>query len=66
MEEAQRYLKPGGELVYTTCSILPQENLEMVQRIEERLGFTLVAEPFLTSPLLSDMDGFFTARLKRK
>ena len=66
VEEAQRYLKPGGELVYTTCSILPQENLEMVQRIEERLGFTLVAEPFLTSPLLSDMDGFFTARLKRK
>lgn len=66
VEEAQTYLKPGGELVYTTCSILPQENLEIVQRIEEKLNFKLVAEPFHTSPLLNDMDGFFTARLTRK
>ncbi len=26
LDEAVRYLKPGGELVYITCSILPQEN----------------------------------------
>ena len=28
--EAQRYLKPGGTLVYITCSILPEENDDQV------------------------------------
>lgn len=28
--EASRYLKPGGTLVYITCSILPQENDDQV------------------------------------
>ena len=66
VEDAKKYLKPGGELVYTTCSILPQENLEMIQRLEERLSLHLVSEPFRTSPMFSTMDGFFTARLKLK
>jgi 16S rRNA (cytosine967-C5)-methyltransferase len=29
LENASRYLKPGGELVYSTCTIMPQENLEV-------------------------------------
>lgn len=30
LEEAVRYLKPGGTLVYITCSILPEENDDQV------------------------------------
>jgi 16S rRNA (cytosine967-C5)-methyltransferase len=30
LDEAQRYLKPGGTLVYITCSILPEENDDQV------------------------------------
>lgn len=30
LEEGARYVKPGGTLVYITCSILPQENSEQV------------------------------------
>ena len=30
LEEGVRYLKPGGTLVYITCSILPEENDEQV------------------------------------
>jgi 16S rRNA (cytosine967-C5)-methyltransferase len=30
LEEGQRYLKPGGTLVYITCSILPEENDDQV------------------------------------
>jgi 16S rRNA (cytosine967-C5)-methyltransferase len=30
LEEGQRYLKPGGTLIYITCSILPEENDDQV------------------------------------
>ncbi|MGY8986814.1 MAG: RsmB/NOP family class I SAM-dependent RNA methyltransferase, partial [Sphingomonadales bacterium] len=30
MEEGARLLKPGGRLVYMTCSLLPQENEEQI------------------------------------
>ena len=30
LENASRYVKPGGRLVYVTCSILPQENEDRV------------------------------------
>jgi 16S rRNA (cytosine967-C5)-methyltransferase len=33
LEDARQYLKPGGTLVYVTCSILPEENNEQVARL---------------------------------
>ena len=35
---AVRYLKPGGRLVYVTCSLLPDED-------GERIGALLAAQP---------------------
>ncbi|MDY8107975.1 RsmB/NOP family class I SAM-dependent RNA methyltransferase [Fulvimarina sp. 2208YS6-2-32] len=35
LDQAARYVKPGGRLVYVTCSVLPDENAE---RIEAFLG----------------------------
>jgi 16S rRNA (cytosine967-C5)-methyltransferase len=32
LEEAVRFLKPGGALVYVTCSLLPDENTDQVHR----------------------------------
>ena len=31
LESASRYVKPGGRLVYATCSVLPQENQEQAK-----------------------------------
>jgi len=31
LESASRLLKPGGRLVYATCSVLPQENEAIAQ-----------------------------------
>lgn len=31
LTNAQRYVKPGGRLVYVTCSVLPEENGDRVQ-----------------------------------
>lgn len=63
--QALKYLKQGGELVYMTCSLLKQENCEQVRQIKAHFGL-LEASPVLqTDPLTSDMDGFFSVRLKR-
>ena len=57
-------LKPGGILVYSTCSILPAENEKQVQQfLQKHSGqFTLVAEEKI-SPAESGFDGFYMAKL---
>jgi 16S rRNA (cytosine967-C5)-methyltransferase len=74
----QRYVKPGGLLVYAVCTLTPEECDEQVRRFLERHpGFRLDAAPdgippdcleksFLrTLPHRTGTDGFFAARLRR-
>lgn len=35
LEKASRYVKPGGRMVYVTCSVLPQENEAPIARFLE-------------------------------
>ena len=55
-------LKPGGRLVYATCSILPSENRAAVDGLLEMGGFTLLDELPL-SPAATGFDGFYAAAL---
>ena len=55
-------LKPGGRLVYSTCSILPSENRAAVDSLLARGGFTLLEERPV-SPAASGFDGFYAAAL---
>ena len=32
LENAVKYLKPGGELVYSTCTVNPVENVRVIDR----------------------------------
>lgn len=42
LENCSRYLKEGGELVYSTCSILKDENEEIIHKfIKNNLGFEI-------------------------
>lgn len=57
-------LKPGGTLVYATCSILPSENRAAIDSLLETGGFTLITERPV-SPAATGFDGFYAAALRK-
>lgn len=75
LKTASSYLKPGGRLVYSTCTLNRAENEDVVSRfLAENDGFKAVpplanvsGERFLTlMPHKNNCDGFFIAALERK
>ena len=60
-------LKPGGKMVYSTCSILPSESENQVQRLlaEQPEGWELLSERRY-SPATDGFDGFYVACLLKK
>ena len=77
LETASRYVKNGGTLVYSTCTIFAEENEDNVKRfLAAHPEFSLV--PFAVGdihaksgmltllPHVHDTDGFFIAKLQRK
>ena len=75
------FVKPGGRLVYVTCSVLPEEDEDRVSAfLERREGFAprpatddpalaerLTPEGYLRlTPRTSSTDGFFVAVLERR
>jgi 16S rRNA (cytosine967-C5)-methyltransferase len=69
LAEAGEHVRPGGRLVYSTCSIEPEENLRRVEAfLATRPGFALEARvDALPDPRgeLGPVDGGFAARLRR-
>ena len=67
----QRYskmVKPGGKLVYATCSVLPSENQQQVDNFltsEHGKEFTFVKDNKVFAHQ-SGFDGFYMALLERK
>lgn len=61
-----RMVKPGGRLVYATCSLLPAENENQIKSFLEEHGkeWTLEEERWW-SPEREGWDGFYAARLVR-
>lgn len=79
IKKAASLVKPGGILVYSTCSIEPEENFEIVKKfLNENHNFKLEsAADYLPKELIDEngcvqtlphvhmMDGAFAARLKK-
>ncbi len=63
VQEAIPYLKPGGTLVYATCSLLEEENEQQIQFFVENLPIRSLSTPFSSLPMIGEMDGFFGAVL---
>jgi 16S rRNA (cytosine967-C5)-methyltransferase len=82
LRAAANLVKPGGRLLYATCSLLPEENEDIVTAfLEERGDFQSIncqdvlaqqgialdaGESFRLLPHVHGTDGFFAAALQRK
>ena len=79
LRKALKILKPGGEMVYSTCSILREENEEILERVLKNSNFRLLpinlgeeigclpskmGETKVVAP--SELfEGFFVGRIKK-
>ena len=72
LSNASRYLRSGGVLTYSTCTILRQENQQVVDKfLKEHKDFQLLplteGKGYLTIlPMDSGIDGFFVAQMRKK
>lgn len=66
LQTASAYLKPGGRLVYSTCTLHKKENEKVVAAFLERHStFSLVAE-CTRFPCAAGSDGFYYAVLEKQ
>ena len=79
LKSAAEYVRPGGRLVYSVCTVTPEENEIVIgDFLRNHPDFKLIPPAnlppalidtqgyFRTSPHLQGMDGFFAAVLTRK
>lgn len=76
LENAASYLKPGGTMIYSTCTILPEENERMLKAfLKTHEDFSLCSfdirgektEGYITLyPHRHGTDGFFISKLERR
>ena len=63
--QARDWLKPGGTLVYSTCSLEPEENGEVVREfLAAAAGCELLRERQVT-PWAEQVDGAYIATLRK-
>ena len=79
LQKALKILKPGGEMIYSTCSILKQENEDILKKVLMKSNARIVPiEPIIEIPTLpvniegtvcvcpTDLyEGFFVAKIQK-
>lgn len=81
LKNASRYIKPSGELVYSTCTIDPRENRDVVQKfLDCNQNYVLVdidkryrnfvpgehcQKTIQLYPNIHNTDGFFISKIRR-
>lgn len=71
LENAVRYLKPGGELLYSTCTINKDENENQINKLLVKFSQLQIIpdengnDYTYTSPLMDGCDSFFMCLLRK-
>jgi len=66
LKDYEAMLKPGGTLIYVTCSILPLENQEVVKNfLKTNKNYKFVEDKTIL-PSKTKGDGFYMAKLKKQ
>ena len=67
LTSCSKYLKPGGVLIYSTCSILKEENEDIINNfLKENREFEIKENNLITILPDEEKDGFFICKLQKK
>lgn len=67
LENCSKYVKDGGYLLYSTCSILKQENEDIILKfLENNKDFEIVDKEIYNITPDNQKDGFFICKLYKK
>ena len=65
LDNCSRYLKNGGTLVYSTCTVFKKENREQIEKFLEKHKEYKLEEDISLYPHKHGTDGFYIAVLKK-
>lgn len=67
LENCSKYLKNGGILIYSTCSILKEENEKVIHNfLSKNKGFYTTEDDIINIIPNAERDGFFICKLHKK
>ena len=67
LDNCSKYLKKGGNLVYSTCSILKEENENIIfEFLNENKNFSITRNGIININPDEEKDGFFICKLQKK
>ena len=64
-ERALSYLKDGGTITYSTCSVLGKENEQQAEYFADKYNLK-ICDTMQIMPSKGSMDGFFAVNMKQK
>ena len=65
LRTSSKYVKPGGVLVYSTCTINPEENQGVVSEFLKENPMFIKEDMIQLMPNVNGTDGFFICRMSR-